>query len=141
MKLASNLKDGILGLLDGVVRCVPVLLTFAGVLTSFAALWAVWISFTVVSISNESETELRDLVLSHRPYEGEEQFLWRVTLRPKQSTMRLSTDCCWRLVVRHQSTETSCRYPSFAPATFKVAAEKDGPLACGGYHRTLLPPY
>jgi hypothetical protein len=139
MKSRSNFKDGILGLCDSVIRCIPALLTLAAVLMVFAGLWWVWTSFTVVSIQNDSAAELRDVVLSHRPYEGEEQVLWRLSLRPKQSIMRLSTECCWRLVVRHQANETSCRYPSFAPATFVVVAHEDGTLACGGYHRTLLP--
>lgn len=141
MKSINHFRDGILGLIDGVLSWIPALLTLAGVLAAFAALWTIWASFTVVSIRNESESELRDVVLSHKPYDGEEQVLWRVSLRPGQSTFRLSTDCCSRLIVRHQANETSCRHPSQTPANFLVVADKGGSVACGGYHRTLLPPY
>jgi hypothetical protein len=139
MKQIYGFKDGVLGLIGSIAGGVRALLTFAVVIGVFAGLWAAWKSVTLVSISNQSDVPVHDVVLNHKPYEGEEQLLWRVSLHPKQSTFRLSMGCCWRLVVRHESRATSCRYPSFAPATFKVIVDEDLNLTCGGMHRTLLP--
>jgi len=135
----SDLKDGVLGLLAGATGYLRALFQFVAILAVLGVLWHIWLRTTTFSITNETEIELRDVVLIGRDGNGAEETLWQLNIEPKRSKLRVAMDCCWRLVVRQGKKETSCRYPSEAPAKFIVVNEKNGGLWCGGDHRSLLP--
>lgn len=129
-----DIRDGLLGVGDALRKYIPHLLTGLGVFAGFIVLMA-WGATTTMRFENESEVDLRAVVIIDRTLEGVEKPLWQLDMRAGQTTYKFATGCCDWLVLRYkvgeQTYDRHCRISDWMETPdFSIVFPKEGPAYC-----------
>ncbi len=130
-----NIRDGILGIAANIRNYFAHLLVGAGVVTCLIAALFMLGAITVVKISNESDLDVRSLVIHDRTLDGVETPLWELDIPAKSTTYKVATQCCDWLVMKYvtnaQTFDVYCRHPELIEfPRFAITLPREGGASC-----------